>query len=185
MEIYFSTDVETDGPIPGRNSMLSIGSAAFTPDGDLIGTFSANLHTLPNAFGDMKTMRWWMNQPKAWEATQQNMRDPQDVMVEFSSWVKSTAGKNVPVFVGYPATFDFMFVYWYLIRFTDKSPFGFQALDIKTFAMAHLKGEFKSTVKKNMPKRWFSKSNKHTHVAVDDAIEQGHLFINILKESRK
>ncbi|MBC7930275.1 MAG: exonuclease, partial [Rubrivivax sp.] len=27
-EIYVSTDVETDGPIPGVYSMLSIGSAA-------------------------------------------------------------------------------------------------------------------------------------------------------------
>jgi len=26
MEIYVSTDVETDGPIPGPNSMLSLGS---------------------------------------------------------------------------------------------------------------------------------------------------------------
>ena len=31
-EIYISTDVETDGPIPGQHSMLSIGSAAYTAD---------------------------------------------------------------------------------------------------------------------------------------------------------
>jgi hypothetical protein len=29
-EIYVSTDVEVDGPIPGPNSMLSFGSAACT-----------------------------------------------------------------------------------------------------------------------------------------------------------
>jgi hypothetical protein len=29
-EIYVSTDVEADGPIPGPNSMLSFGSAAYT-----------------------------------------------------------------------------------------------------------------------------------------------------------
>lgn len=33
MEIYVSTDIETDGPIPGPNSMLSFGSAAFTAEG--------------------------------------------------------------------------------------------------------------------------------------------------------
>jgi hypothetical protein len=32
-----------------------------------------------------------------------------------------------------------------------------------------------------MPKHWFPK-DKHTHIAVDDAIEQGKLFCNILKE---
>ena len=31
-EIYVSTDVETDGPIPGPHSMLSLASAAYRPD---------------------------------------------------------------------------------------------------------------------------------------------------------
>lgn len=29
-EIYVSTDVESDGPIPGPHSMLSLASAAYT-----------------------------------------------------------------------------------------------------------------------------------------------------------
>lgn len=28
-EVYISTDIETDGPIPGKYSMLSLGSAAY------------------------------------------------------------------------------------------------------------------------------------------------------------
>ena len=39
-EIYVSTDVEADGPIPGPNSMLSFGSAAYTGGKELIGTFN-------------------------------------------------------------------------------------------------------------------------------------------------
>ena len=58
-EIYVSTDVETDGPIPGVNSMLSLGSAAYMHDKTLISTFSANLETLPDAIADPKTMAWW------------------------------------------------------------------------------------------------------------------------------
>ncbi len=48
-EIYVSTDVETDGPIPGPHSMLSFGSAAYTADKKLVSTFSANLETLEGA----------------------------------------------------------------------------------------------------------------------------------------
>ena len=48
-EIYVSTDVETDGPIPGPHSMLSLGSAAYTVDKKLVSTFSVNLETLPGA----------------------------------------------------------------------------------------------------------------------------------------
>ena len=58
-EIYVSTDIEADGPIPGPNSMLSIGAAAFLHDKTLVSTFSANLEPLPGAAGDVKTMEWW------------------------------------------------------------------------------------------------------------------------------
>ncbi len=48
-EIYVSTDVEADGPIPGPHSMLSFASAAMLADKTVLGTFSANLETLPGA----------------------------------------------------------------------------------------------------------------------------------------
>lgn len=68
IEIYVSTDIETDGPIPGPHSMLSIGSAAYTADKQLVATFTANLETLPGAQGHPKTMKWWSEQPAAWQA---------------------------------------------------------------------------------------------------------------------
>ena len=55
-EIYVSTDVEADGPIPGPHSMLSFGSAAYLADKTLVATFSANLDTLPEAHGHPDTM---------------------------------------------------------------------------------------------------------------------------------
>ena len=55
-EIYVSTDVETNGPIPGIYSMLSFGSAAYTADKKLIATFEANLETLPDAAENGDTM---------------------------------------------------------------------------------------------------------------------------------
>jgi hypothetical protein len=40
------------------------------------------------------------------------------------------------------------------------------------------------TSKQTMPRRWFEAA-RHTHVALDDAIEQGLLFCNMLAECRK
>ena len=65
-EIYVSTDVETDGPIPGPHSMLSFGSAAYRADKTLVTTFAANLETLPGAEGHPRTMEWWRSQPVTW-----------------------------------------------------------------------------------------------------------------------
>jgi hypothetical protein len=181
-EIYVSTDVETDGPIPGPHSMLSFGSAAYRGDKTLIDTFSANLETLPGATGDPKTMDWWKTQPDAWTACRENPEPPDMVMKRYLQWVKGLRGK--PVFVGYPVAFDFMFVYWYLIRFMGESPFSHSALDIKTYAMAVLKQPYRESTKRNMPRHWFDKL-PHTHRALDDAIEQGALFCNMLQEAIK
>jgi hypothetical protein len=181
-EIYVSTDIEADGPIPGPHSMLSFGSAAFLADKTLVSTFSANLELLPGARGDEKTMQWWQSQPDAWAATRRDAREPAAVMLDYLNWLKALPGK--PVVVAYPAAYDFMFVYWYLIHFTGESPFSHSALDIKTLAMAALGTDYRDSTKRNMPKHWFEKL-PHNHVALDDAIGQGILFCNVLAEVRK
>jgi hypothetical protein len=181
MEIYVSTDIEADGPIPGPYSMLSLGSAAFRGDGSLIGTFSANLKTLDGASEHPATMAWWAGRPEAWKACRENPRDVREAMEEYVSWLEGLPGR--PVFVGYPAAYDFTFVYWYLIRFAGRSPFSHSALDIKTLAMVLLRTEYRATTKRAMPRRWFGDA-PHGHVALGDAIEQGQLFCNLLAEAR-
>ncbi len=133
----------TDGPIPGPHSMLSFASAAYRPDKTLAGTFEANLETLAGAEGDPRTMAWWKTEPEAWAACRRDPRDPAVVMPEYVRWIKSLPGK--PVFVAYPAGFDFLFVYWYLIRFAGESPFSHSALDMKTYAMAVLGKEYRES----------------------------------------
>jgi hypothetical protein len=70
------------------------------------------------------------------------------------------------------------------MRFAGESPFSHSALDVKSFAMAMLKLDYRDSTKRAMPRRWFDKL-PHTHVALDDAIEQGALFCNMLAENRK
>ncbi|HEY9645850.1 MAG TPA: hypothetical protein V6C88_05745 [Chroococcidiopsis sp.] len=180
-EVFVSTDIEADGPIPGVYSMLSFASAAYWPDKTLIDTFSANLETLPEATSHPKTMTWWQTQPEAWALCRQQLQPPEVAMQRYSAWLKSLPGK--PVFVAYPAAFDFMFVHWYLMRFTGEDPFSHSALDIKTYAMAMLKKPYRKTTKDNMPPHWFD-DLPHTHVALDDAIAAGALFCNMLAENR-
>ena len=179
-EVYVSTDVESDGPIPGPHSMLSFASAAFLPDKTLVDTFTANLKTLPGSTADPATMNWWRQHPEKWAAGRADLQEPELAMRRYVDWVHKLPGR--PVFVAYPAGFDFLFVYWYLIRFVGDSPFSFSALDIKTYAMAMLKTEYRESVKRHMPRRWFE-AQPHTHIALEDAIEQGLLFCNMLAEN--
>jgi hypothetical protein len=181
-EVYVSTDVETDGPIPGPHSLLSLGSAAYSEAGEPLGTFTANLHTLPGAAGHPDTMAWWATQPAAWAACREDPRDPAEAMTAYAAWLDALPGK--PVCVAYPAGFDFTFVYWYLVRFAGRSPFGFSCLDLKSFAMAVLGTSFRGTSKRNMPKDWFD-GRPHPHVALADAVGQGELFMRMRQAARR
>jgi len=180
-EVYVSTDVETDGPIPGENSMLSLGSVAFDANGVEIASFEINFAELLGAKANPKTMEWWETQPVAWAAARKDPVEPEAAMARYVAWVDKLPGE--PVFVAYPLLFDIMFVYWYLIRFCGRSPFSHSGIDIKTMAYAAMGSDsYRGAAKRNMPKHWKPPRNRHTHVAIEDAREQGRLFFNIRDE---
>jgi DNA polymerase III alpha subunit (gram-positive type) len=180
-EIYVSVDIEADGPIPGPHSMLSIGAVAYSAEGTCMGEYTANLETLADAVPHPKMQAWWQKFPDAWETCRKNPRPPQEVMEEFADWVEALPG--MPIFVAWPATWDFMWIYWYLIRFSSRRPFSEHGIDIRSYAMGMRKREFGQCAKSYLPQRWFPEQ-QHTHVALEDAKEQGQIFINMLTENR-
>src|SRR3954468_17190947 len=86
-EIYVSTDIEADGPIPGPHSMLSFASAAFLADKTCVSTFSANLGLLPGAAGHPDTMAFWRSHPQAWESARRDLREPAEAMTAYVQWI--------------------------------------------------------------------------------------------------
>jgi hypothetical protein len=74
-------------------------------------------------------------------------------------------------------------MFWYMMRFAERCPFSWSALDIKTLAFALTDLPYRKAIKPRLPKHWFDE-HPHTHVALDDAIEQGALFCNMLAELR-
>jgi len=93
-------------------------------------------------------------------------------MCAYRKWLEELPGRII--FVGYPLAFDYPFVSYYLQHFAGKNPFGFAAIDIRSYAMG-LRGTH------YLPKRFFD-DLPHTHIALDDALEQGALFCNMLAE---
>lgn len=188
-EIFVSIDIEADGPIPGQNSMLNFGAAAFDVYAENqfvpINTFEVNLYPLFDAVQDPDTMDWWKKQPKAYAYIQKNKKYAIDAIPEFISWLNSLPGK--PVMVCYP-TYDFMWIHWYIMKFGGvlQSPMSFAALDIKSYAMSALKSKSFSTIsKREMSKKrshWFKDMPPHDHTGLSDAIGQGMLFVNIWNE---
>jgi hypothetical protein len=181
-ETFFVTDMEADGPIPGPYSMRSVASVAYDASGRELGSFSVNLQPLVNARTHPVTMKWWQGFPEAWAACQVNAREPVQGMTDYAAWVASFPGRAV--FVGFPAGFDFMWVQWYLVQLLDRTPFQHSALDIKTLVMLWLGSGYSDAFKSQLPDEWTT-DLPHTHVALDDAREQGALFVRLLTELRE
>jgi hypothetical protein len=181
VEIYLSTDIEADGPIPGPHSMLSLASVALSAEGEVLGEFSVNLETLEGASMHPRMAAWWQGEPAAWQACRENLQPPAKAMRDYLAWINTLKGRAV--FVAMPTGFDFLFVYWYFMRFCDECPFGHSALDMKSFAMALLGREFRKSGKSGFPDSWRSQL-PHTHIALDDAREQGESFVAMLRASR-
>lgn len=185
-EIYVSVDVETDGPIPGVHSMISIGAVAITRDGHQIDTYYRNLLPLIGAKSHAKTMiEFWRRHPKAWEATQKNRQEADYVSREFYNWltILEQQGKYKTVICAYPAGFDFSFLRHYVGRFANPE-WQFSALDMKTLAMAILNGKYHETWKGSMPNHWFVE-NKFPHHALYDAENQAYTLAQMFKDLDK
>jgi len=192
-EIYFSVDVEADGPYPGDYSMVSIGAvAAGIFDLETKTYIRLDLDDPDNCFrADLKPISsTWLPDALAIsgysrEHFMENGQSPEVVMTEFASFVENTMerhGAKYPVFAAFPLGFDWTFVYWYLCKFSQTgSPFGFSRhIDIKTEYASSFNQPISRASKMRMPKSIKSK-RPHTHDPLDDAREQGELLMNILE----
>ncbi len=66
----------------------------------------------------------------------------------------------------------------------DGSGASHSALDMKTLAWSLLGGHYRDATKRHMPRSWFPADVKHSHVAIDDAREQGQLFFGMWRALR-
>lgn len=191
-ELYFSVDVEIDGPIPGPYSMVSFGMSALllrSGDGELV---NLDANALENQFyAELKPISGQFKPEvlaisgldREWLI--ENGQEPTDAMTEACNWVNEVAARNDarPIFAAYPLGFDWMFWYWYAVNFSETaSPFGHSAhIDMKTAYSMRANAPISKSTKRWMPNFLFSKNRKHTHNGLDDAIEQGEFLGNLLR----
>jgi DNA polymerase III epsilon subunit-like protein len=97
-------------------------------------------------------------------------------MERFAHWVVDvTPEGHRPVFVGFNAAFDWMFVADYFERYVGRNPFGYTALDIKAFAMGRLGCTWAETSMSVLAPKYLS-GRPLAHHALSDAQDQAALF---------
>lgn len=190
MDVYFSADVETDGPIPGPYSMLSFAIVlAGTYDGEEFkkppkyDTFYCNeLRPISDEFEQEALDVNGLDRKRLFITG----ADPRIAMSEAYEWVRRASGTGSPVLVAYPVSFDWSWLFWYFIRFSKNgSPFGHsRCFDIKTAVAVKSGRQISHSSRSKLPTNLLS-NRPHTHRALDDAIEQAEIFANVFTWSAK
>lgn len=186
MDIFFSADVETDGPIPGPYSVLSFALVfAGTFDGGLFERpaeydvhFYRELRPISERFQDEALAVNGLDRDRLI----QDGDDPEKAMADAYEWVKGISGGNNPVLVAYPVSFDWTWLYWYFTQFSSKgSPFGYsQCFDIKTAYAVKNNSLMRDSGRSKLPPMLLP-VRPHTHHALEDAVEQAEIFANIFE----
>jgi hypothetical protein len=96
-------------------------------------------------------------------------------MIAFQNWIAATARDAKPVFVGFNGAFDWAFVNFYFQEYLGENPFGIGGIDIKSFYMGLSGCNWEGTKSSKIPSK-FKGNSRHTHNALDDAIEQAEMF---------
>ena len=152
MSLYV-VDVESDGPIPGKYSMVSFGAVLVEPG--LGRTFRGRTRPisaefLPEALAISGVSR---------EAHERH-DEPGPVMEAFERWIlETTRGK--PVFFSDNLAFDWQFVNWYFHTYLGRNPFGWSGRRI---------GDLYCGLVKDAYAQWkHLRRTPHDHDPVNDA----------------
>ncbi|MBX3198673.1 MAG: 3'-5' exoribonuclease [Labilithrix sp.] len=186
VDVYFSADVETDGPIPGPYSLLSFAlvyagrfdGTDFERPSSYDKTFYRELRPISHQF-EVEALR--VNGLDR-ERLCREGETPESAMTAAANWIRSVAGPAQPVLVAYPLSFDWAWLYWYFVRFAEQgSPFDHsRCFDIKTAYAVKARMPIAAAGRSQLLPMLRS-DKAHTHHALDDAREQAEIFANVMQ----
>lgn len=153
---YIVCDVEADGEIPNKYSMVCFGAVIVEPT--LTKTFYGKTKPISELWkpGALAVSGFSREEHLKFD-------DPFKVMQEFENWLKANSNGK-PTFISDNLAFDWQWINYYMHYYLDRNIFGFSGRRI---------GDLYCGMKKDASlnqewKRLFRKT-KHTHHPVDDA----------------
>lgn len=173
-ECWVSVDVETAGPNPGSYSLLAIGACLYDePDTG----FAIELKPVNDAWVDSALAVSGLDLAELGRRG----AEPAVAMAAFDAWLHEVVPTGQkPVFVGFNAAFDWMFVCDYFHRYLGRNPFGHAAIDIKAVALGRLAIAWPQTSLSMLATRLGDRRTL-THNALQDARDQAALLQKVLR----
>lgn len=154
---FVVVDVESDGPIPNKFSMVCFGAVIVYET--LSKTFYGKVKPIssewiPEALAVSRITR----------EEHESFSDPKIVMEDFYNWLQANSVKK-PIFVSDNPAFDWQWINYYFHYFLGKNPFGFSARRI-----GDLYCGMKMDTGLNQEWKKLYRKTTHDHNPVNDAI---------------
>ena len=162
---WVMVDIESDGPIPGDYSMISLGAIVVEPALDRV--FSARMKPISD--------RWIPEALAVSGFTREQtlaFPEPKQGMAAFAEWLRQLRGR--PMFVSDNNGFDWMFTCWYFHHFVGDCPFGHSSTNLGSL--------YKGVVKDVRENFKHLRRTAHTHDPVDDARGNAEALLRIRDE---
>ena len=161
-------DVEADGPIPNKYSMVSFG--AIIVEEELNRTFYRMVKPI-SKFWLAEALKF--TNVSSREEHEKLGQEPVEVMHDFSVWLKENINGR-PIFISDNPAFDWQWINYYFHAYHNGNPFGYSARRI---------GDIYCGLVKDGRAQWkHLRDTKHTHNPVDDAKGNAEVILKLRKE---
>jgi len=164
-------DVESDGRILGKNSMVCIGAVIIGKDGNLDETFYGQTAPISDTYNpEALAISGFSRQEH------ENFDHPKDVFEKFDKWIRENSKGRVVLYSdnnGYDASW----VEWYMATYVGENPFGWSSRRIGDLFCGYFNDPYYKWKK--------HRKTKHTHNPVDDAKGNAEALIWLQKDGYK
>jgi hypothetical protein len=166
---FISLDIESDGPIPHKYSMVCFGAVIVEP------TLSKTFYGKTKPISEL-----WIPESLSISGFSREEHltfdDPKDVMLKFKNWILENS-KGHPIFIADNNGFDFAWINYYFHYFIGNNPFGYSSRRISDLWCGY---------SNDMYAKWkyFRKTN-HSHDPVADALGNAEALFEMKKRGLK
>lgn len=182
--IILSFDIEADGPAPIVNSMMGFGLCGITMEKKIVFECEKMLKPLDGAVKDKKTMKFWEEEAgEAFEYCTTNQQDPVQVFKDLDSKIIDLKKVYDVIPCALPSSFDWQWINCYFAKFGIENPLGFKAQCMNSYLWSMKKDRNPGTF--DFRQQFEDPNYPHTHKPLDDAKQQGMMFINALLANTK
>lgn len=160
---YIVVDVEADGEIPYKYSMVCFGAIIVEPT--LTKTFYGKTKPISSNWNPSALAVSGISREQ-----HEKFDDPIEVMKQFDEWIKQNS-KGHPIFISDNPCFDWQWINYYFHTYLGKNPFGFSGRRI---------GDMYAGLVKDTYAKWkHLRKTTHTHHPVDDAKGNAEVLLHM------